>query len=75
MEIYTNGVFPATRHRVMVPEEEFSRKRARQSFVFFVNSDDEVTLKPIMGQEPKLDKYKPVNAREHMDKLFEATYV
>lgn len=30
LEIYSGGVFPATRHRVVVPEEERRRKTARQ---------------------------------------------
>ena len=29
MEVYTNGLFPSTRHRVIVPEEEVVRRRAR----------------------------------------------
>ena len=30
MEVYTNGLFPSTRHRVVVPAEEVVRRRARQ---------------------------------------------
>ena len=36
MEIFTNGLFPATRHRVVVPEKEVIRKQPRQSMVFFI---------------------------------------
>ncbi len=74
MEIFTNGRYPATRHRVVVPAEEAVRRTYRQSFAFFVNVDDAVTLKPLGGEEPKCDRYRPVNSRKHMDKLLEATY-
>ncbi len=75
MEIFTNGRYAATRHRVVVPEEELVRRTHRQSFAFFVNVDDAVTLQPVNGEEPKCDRYRPVNSREHMDALHKATYV
>ncbi len=75
MEIFTNGGYTATRHRVVVPKEELVRRTHRQSFAFFVNVDDAVTLQPLDGEEPKCDRYKPVNSREHMDALLNATYI
>ena len=36
--------FPATRHRVVVPEQEFRRRSARQSIAFFVHPDDQVGM-------------------------------
>ena len=36
--------FPATRHRVVVPEQEFRRRSPRQSIAFFVHPDDQVMI-------------------------------
>ena len=53
--------FPATRHRVVVPEQEFRRRSPRQSIVFFVHPDDQVVVlisrKPPntqIGQDPQM---------------------
>ena len=37
--------FPATRHRVVVPEQEFRRRSPRQSIAFFVHPDDQVMIR------------------------------
>ncbi len=67
MEIFTNGLYAATRHRVVAPEDEAGRGLPRQSFAFFVTSDDAATLRPILGEEPLLPRYGPVSARRHYD--------
>ena len=75
METYTNGLFPATKHRVVIPPEEIRRKSPRQSFVFFVHPDDQVVAKPIKGQDPKKEKYATgVTARQHVLNQFASTY-
>ena len=74
MEILTNGRYIATRHRVVVPEEEAGRKQPRQSFAFFVNVDDDVMLEPVNKEEPKSERYRPVLARKNLDSLLSATY-
>ena len=43
------GAWPATRHRVVVPEEELRRKTHRQSIAFFVQPDDQVLCEPLTG--------------------------
>ena len=43
------GQYPATRHRVVVPELEFRRKNLRQSIAFFVHPDDDVLCQPLSG--------------------------
>ena len=76
-EVFTNGLFPATRHRVVVPAEEVLRRQARQSFVFFVHPDDETVAQPIHGQQPK-DPVKygsKITARQHLINQFAVTYV
>lgn len=70
MEIFTNGVFPATRHRVVVPAEEALLKKHRQTFAYFVHSDDEVVAEPIHGEEPSKDKYRPIKSRTHLVQKF-----
>ncbi len=67
MEIFTNGLYAATRHRVVAPEDEAGRGRHRQSIAFFVTSDYSATLRPVLGEEPLLPRYGPVNARRHYD--------
>jgi len=44
LEVYTNGFLPATRHRVIIPQEEKDRRKSRLSMVFFttVNAEQEV---------------------------------
>ena len=76
MEILTNGLYPATRHRVVIPEEEIIRKQPRQSFVFFINPEDDVLLRPIVNLEkPIPKKYEPkLNAWEFQNRIFNATY-
>ena len=49
LEVYTNGAYPATRHRVVIPEEEVVRRQPRQSFVLFLQPDAERVAKPIKG--------------------------
>ncbi len=76
MEIYSDGLFPATRHRVVVPEAEIRRSNARQSFVFFVHPDNDATVEPLINN-PKADKkrYEAVNSAEYTKKQFAKTYI
>merc|ERR1711953_85854 len=71
MENLTSGRFPATRHRVVVPEQEFRRRSARQSIAFFVHPDDQVMFSPLAGPDPR---YPPVTALQHLENRFRATY-
>jgi len=71
LEAMSAGQFPATKHRVVVPEQEFRRKTLRQSIVFFVHPDDEVVCQPLSGPD---ERYPPITARGHLEKRFQATY-
>jgi len=71
LESLSGGKYPATRHRVVVPELEFRRKNPRQSIAFFVHPDDDVVCQPLSGPDPK---YPPVTARQHLENRFAATY-
>ncbi len=72
MDMITGGTFPATRHRVVVPEEEARRRTSRQSFAFFVHADDQVMLETVVGKKDA--SVKPVTARQHLDMRFAETY-
>ena len=71
LEALTGGLFPATRHRVMVPEQERRRSTKRQSIVFFIHPDDAVVCEPLAGAD---SRYPPVTARQHLENRFAATY-
>jgi len=71
LENLSSGRFPATRHRVTIPVEEFRRRATRQSLAFFVHPDDSVLVSPLSGPDPR---YPPVTARQHLENRFQATY-
>ncbi len=75
LEIFTNGLFPATFHRVVVPEEEARRRTHRQSIGFFANTDDDTMLAPVVnldGDGSGVSRYAPISSKEHMDRLCRA---
>lgn len=76
MEVMTNGQFPATVHRVIIPKEEALRAKPRQSFVFFVNPDDETMVKPIYRLDQPIPPRYQINktAWEFQNELFKKTY-
>ena len=71
LESLSGGKYPATRHRVTIPELEFRRRNLRQSLPFFVHPDDDVICQPMAGPDPR---YPPVTARQHLENRFSATY-
>ena len=73
LEIYSNGLFPATLHRVVIPSEELERKKARQSIVFFLHPEGDTLVEPLIETEAPT-KYKAITALEHVNKRFAATY-
>ena len=78
MEIYTNGVFPSTRHRVVIPEEEVLRRRSRQSIAVFIQPDNDVVPRPLglgSGEEPaKIDYMSGLTTRQRTFKRYASTY-
>ena len=73
--MYTNGAYPATRHRVVIPEEETVRKQPRQSFVLFLQPDAECVARPIKGEEPRKREYGlGVTSEQHVLNQYAATY-
>ena len=44
LECWSNGLFKATLHRVVLPKEREKLRKARQSIVFFTNPDDNYVI-------------------------------
>ena len=74
LEIYSNGRFPATRHRVVIPDAEIRRKNPRQSIAFFVMPDNGAWVEPVNGEKPKETKYEGVNALQFVLDKFAQIY-
>jgi len=74
LEAWMNGMLPATRHRVVVPEMEARRRCHRQSIAFFVHPEDDVIVENVVGGKDGKDWYKPTTARQFLLKRFAATY-
>lgn len=80
---WTNGVLPALRHRVVVPELS---GRGRHSVAFFVHPDDDVPIEPLNLKVPtnksqeqapcRLQKKKKsvLTAYQHLQRRFRETY-
>lgn len=71
LEMWTGGRFPATKHRVIIPEEEFLKSVPRQSIVFFVHPDNQVVVEPV---DDDAKDYSAVLALDHVQKRFAETY-
>lgn len=74
LEIFTNGQFPATLHRVVIPHEEVKRRQGRQSIVFFLHPESDTLVEPLINLEKTNKKYLPITALDHVNKRFAATY-
>ena len=73
LEIFSDGLFPATLHRVVIPEEETVRKKPRQSIVFFVHPDGEAVCKPLIKSKGTT-KNNPITAKDHVTRRFAETF-
>ncbi len=72
LEMWSNGLFPATLHRVVIPPEEIERRKARQSIVFFVHPESDTVVQPLINTQEL--RYEPISALDHVNKRFQATY-
>jgi len=73
LELWTGGKFPATRHRVIIPEEERLKSVPRQSIVFFLHPDNEVVVSPV-DRDDDYEDYSAVVALDHVQRRFSETY-
>merc|ERR1712106_1285171 len=71
LEMWTGGLFPATRHRVIIPEEEVLKSVPRQSIVFFVRPDNEVVVEPV---DSDVKDYSAVVDLDRVQRRFSETY-
>eukprot|EP00092_Neocalanus_flemingeri_P012301 GFUD01013259.1.p1 GENE.GFUD01013259.1~~GFUD01013259.1.p1 ORF type:complete len:314 (+),score=82.24 GFUD01013259.1:50-991(+) len=72
LEMWTGGRYPATKHRVIIPEEEIKKSAPRQSIVFFVHPDNQVVVKSL---DDSTNDYVAVVALDHVQKRFSETYI
>lgn len=70
MQRWTADDLHATEHRVVIPEEEVTKRQCRQSMAFFVLPDNEAVVRCTDGS----DKYKPVTCMEYLMSRIEPTY-
>ena len=68
LEFWSSGKLKSTRHRVMMPNTYPST--ARQSMVFFLGPDNDVTVSCVDGS----DKYPTVNAYDYIMMKYKETY-
>ncbi|XP_076343474.1 uncharacterized protein LOC143243709 isoform X2 [Tachypleus tridentatus] len=62
LAIWSDGVYPATPHRVLVPKEESKKQCSRSSAAYFVNPDGIVMVEPLNGSY----RFPTVNAAEYL---------
>jgi len=77
LELWSNGHFPATKHRVLIPQVEISRKIPRQSIVYFHHPDNSAVVTPLCTKKSiNSDKiiYGTITAGEYAKKRLESTY-
>ncbi|XP_046641102.1 UPF0676 protein C1494.01-like isoform X2 [Daphnia pulicaria] len=70
MQFWTANRYPATIHRVRVPEEEIRRRQPRQSLAFFVHPDNDVMVSPLNGSK----NHSPISALAHLNLRYSQTY-
>ena len=70
MQRWTSDVLLGTKHRVMIPEKEFDKKKGRQSAVFFIHPDDDYMIKCLDGS----NKYEPISSLDYLNYRFSVTY-
>ncbi|GJQ14929.1 hypothetical protein GpartN1_g6720.t1 [Galdieria partita] len=72
LEIWTGGLIPSTKHRVVVtPEMKESSIRGRYSIAFFIHPDDNAIVQPLYGDKTK---YNSVLASDYVTGRFQVSY-
>ncbi|XP_068230887.1 uncharacterized protein [Palaemon carinicauda] len=70
MQFWTSGKFKATEHRVILPEDEKSKRQCRRSIAFFLNPDDDVVISPLDGSS----KFEPVTCKDYLRRRINQSY-
>ncbi|KAK6169476.1 hypothetical protein SNE40_020524 [Patella caerulea] len=66
MQRWTADELKATKHRVLIPEDEAEKTKGRQSMAFFIQPDDDCVIKCLDGS----DKYQPITALDYLNWRF-----
>lgn len=70
MERWTSDKLTSTKHRVVIPETQMNREKARMSIAYFMHPDDDCMIKCIDGS----NKYEPITSLDYLNMRFQATY-
>ncbi|XP_076344040.1 uncharacterized protein LOC143243997 isoform X3 [Tachypleus tridentatus] len=66
LSVWSNRLYRATFHRLLVPNDEAQRRRGRSSFVYFAVPDDDVTVEPLHSTSPTT----PIKTSDYIHERF-----
>lgn len=66
MQRWTADKLIANKHRVLIPTEEMKKRVDRQSLAFFVNPDEDATIRCLDNS----NKYEPITSRDYLNMRF-----
>ncbi|XP_065566440.1 uncharacterized protein LOC136031088 [Artemia franciscana] len=72
LQIWTDNEYPATKHRVRIPQEELKLKTIRQSMVYFVHPDNDFEIRPLNGNRSNYSE--PTTSRKWTQMKLDASY-
>ncbi|XP_041350916.1 2-oxoglutarate-dependent dioxygenase htyE-like [Gigantopelta aegis] len=70
LQRWTSNRLKATKHRVLIPEDEMKKGLSRQSIAFFIHPDDNFVIKCLDGSLT----YEPTTNREYLKHKFALSY-
>ncbi|XP_060064180.1 uncharacterized protein LOC132544579 [Ylistrum balloti] len=70
MQRWTSDTLMATKHRVLIPDDETKRREFRQSTAFFILPDEEVMIDCL----DKSNKYDPVSSKDYLAMMLKPIY-
>ena len=70
LEIWSNGLFPATIHKVVIPQDADKANKDRHSFIFFVQPDENCLVEPLIENESSGKSYKKITSGDHIKNMF-----
>ena len=63
----SNGLFPASRHKVVIPKDRKVAAKPRYSLVFFMQPDNDCVVEPLNGNDKKFGK---TTSAKHLEPIF-----
>lgn len=70
MQRWTSDKLLATKHRVLIPEDEIKKRKSRQSIAFFVVPDNDVMIQSL----DKTAKYEPISSLQFLQQRLASSY-